>query len=453
MPASTKIRQYVALKPSDDLRKIYLDPVQMTSFLRDAIYGSTPPLVAPFEIAANPSLDWVSGGIRNLATLPHDQLDRLLVSLSFNDPKEARKAWEFVANQKGHEALLGIWADLPIDGADHWSPTEAANPIFGTRRAAEHLIRSDKLKQLGATGEGVNVAIIDRGLNATELTNMKAKFGPGFGTAKQKPNTAPPGSHGMMIARNIFKIAPEVTFFDCPLLPPHISNIQSFLIDAEVAYATMLLDILTTRPGQWVFVNAWALYDRTSEAVTGDYTNNPENPFNLLVGLAVSMGIDVLFCAGNCGEFCPSARCGVTDRGPGNSIFGANSHPEVITVGAVRTDGIWLGYSSQGPGQPKLALDKPDICAPSQFCETEDAHTVNTGTSAACALTAGVVAAMRSKWDSKTVTPSQMKDILKGAARKNIVSTVRESRLNEARLGKGILNVESALECLMATTA
>ena len=52
------------------------------------------------------------------------------------------------------------------------------------------------------------------------------------------------------------------------------------------------------------------------------------------LGSIVNDGIDVVFSAGNCGQFCPDRRCGETDRGPGHSIWGANSHPRVLTFGA-----------------------------------------------------------------------------------------------------------------------
>src|SRR5205823_643362 len=117
-----------------------------------------------------------------------------------------------------------------------------------------------------------------------------------------------------------------------------------------------------------------------------NYSANREHPLNIIVGQAASEH-DVVFAAGNCGQFGPMARCGVHDVGPGHSILGANSHPDVLTVGAVRTDGLWLGYSSQGPGA--LYPDKPDLCAASQFSDNEDAYAGNTGTSAACALAAG----------------------------------------------------------------
>jgi hypothetical protein len=248
----------------------------------------------------------------------------------------------------------------------------------------------------------------------------------------------------MMVVRNIFEIAPRVRFFDCPLLPEHIADIPVFLDLAEAAYQRMIVDIKALRKiaeygGPWIFVNAWAIYDRKTEWPAGDYTNGPDHPFNKLVTSAVRGNIDVLFCAGNCGAFCPSSHCGANDRGPGNSILGANSHPHVITVGAVRTDTIWVGFSSEGPGQSNLDRDKPDLCAPSQFSETGDAHTSNGGTSAACALTAGVVAGLRSRWGASVLPPAFLKLVLKQTAMKQY-----DNWQAEVRLGSGIMNAEAA---------
>jgi subtilisin family serine protease len=254
----------------------------------------------------------------------------------------------------------------------------------------------------------------------------------------------------MMIAANILKVAPDVKLFDLPMVPERITDIPDFFLStADAAYATMRASIKqyklgTQFPGPWVIVNAWAVFDRASEFPPGDYTNNPNHPFNVLVGQLVDDGNDVVFCAGNCGQFCPDIRCGGKDRGPGNSVFGANCHPKVLSVGAVRTDTIWLGYSSQGPGQPLLGYDKPDLCAPSQFCETGDAFTTNGGTSAACALAAGVVAALRSVpvWQSSAVPPQDLKAILNGTATKTDGPTWN------GRVGNGILNADAAFKKL-----
>jgi hypothetical protein len=249
------------------------------------------------------------------------------------------------------------------------------------------------------------------------------------------------GRHGMMIAKNILSVAPNVTFFDLPLVPWKISDIPCFLHLADAAFRKMLADIKTwkagPRPGPWILVNPWGIFDKSTEFPKGWYTNNLQNPFNLLMAQAVRDGIDVVFSAGNCGQFCPDHRCAADIIGPGRSILGANSHPDVLTVGAVRADAMWLGYSSQGPGQPNLAMDKPDLCASSQFCEVDDAFTINTGTSAAAGLAAGVVAALRERWGPVRVSPHELIRTLKKTAQNRRASP-------HERVGSGILDAKAA---------
>jgi subtilisin family serine protease len=88
--------------------------------------------------------------------------------------------------------------------------------------------------------------------------------------------------------------------------------------------------------------------------------------------------------------------------------------------------------------------DKPDVCAPSQFHETDDAYTTNGGTSAACALSAGVIAALRSnpKWNPTAVPPERLKKVLNETARKT------DGPNWNNRLGNGILNAEAAFRKL-----
>lgn len=116
----------------------------------------------------------------------------------------------------------------------------------------------------------------------------------------------------------------------------------------------------------------------------------------------------------------------------------------MLTVGAVRADSMWLGYSAQGPGQPLLGPDKPDLCAASQFCEDDDAFSINTGTSAASGLAGGIVAALRSRWDSTTVPPGALKDILNQTARKP--PGLGSDDVLKQRLGNGILDARTAFK-------
>jgi hypothetical protein len=376
---------------------------------------------------------------------------------------------------------------------------------FGVRREAEALTRVDHLKKAtNARGKDVNVVVVDTGLDKREVKRLGGRFGGGWartnfdrgyqpGESREPGMTqGPAAAHGNMIVRNVLRTAPAATIFDLPLLPERILDIPTYLGDAQAAFARMLADIRRMKGlrdselgRRWVIVNAWAVFDRRSgvlepatrysklasviaeqvsaaQAPMARYGDDPGHCFHdLLDKMADEM--DLVFCAGNCGEFAPDSRCGPGDRGPRRSIHGANSHPRVLTIGAVRTDGIWLGYSSQGPGQEALvtkraaakfqdpndpakarrrAREKPDLCAPSHFCEDDDAHSVNTGTSAACAFTAGVIAALRSARhpEAQQPTSEELMEILRGTASRP------PGPLWDERLGYGVLNAKAAYE-------
>jgi hypothetical protein len=73
---------------------------------------------------------------------------------------------------------------------------------------------------------------------------------------------------------------------------------------------------------------------------------------------------------------------------------------------------------------------------------------MNTGTSAACGIAGGVLAALRSYWDSDRVPPAEMKKALNETARKP-AGLATSVDLKE-RLGNGILNTEAAFNWLLA---
>src|ERR1700682_910590 len=262
----------------------------------------------------------------------------------------------------------------------------------------------------------------------------------------------------MMIARTILDLAPGAVLYDVPVVPKRIASVPDFVgtAHAQAAYDALLLKIgslQATAPwtGPWILVNAWAIFDRATET-NGDYTENTNtspggHPLIAKIKSAVqTRNFDVIFAAGNCGEFCPSNRCGGLDRGPGHSIWGANALPDVITAGAVLSDGRWAGYSSQGPGPNVhgLAHDKPDLSAPSDFRETNDAGVRNSGTSTACAMTAGVVAGLRSnpKWYQTLVPPAALRTALINGARKTLGPGWN------GRFGNGILDAKNAIALL-----
>jgi subtilase family protein len=437
------ILQYLVIKDKDGFFPFdHRNPTDVQNYVNKQLFGRS--FDGPVEVLGVPEWHLILEKPEPLDK-PHKPKE-YIYPIAVDDDKFSDFRAAVAKNHDRFEA----GANIPMNAGDHWCPAEATSPMFGTRRGASQLIKLDALPS-NARGQDVNVVIIDRGLDKRHIPN----FGGGWWrsglptpgtTVPQIPKTPGTiiGGHGAMLLRSILQIAPEATVFDCPLLPLHISNIQIFLTDAIGAYQKMIEDIIRLRKkprwsGPWVFVNAWAIYNRSGEYPPGDYTEHKHHKFNRVVSCAVANAIDIVFCAGNCGQFCPDSRCGPRDRGPGHSIFGANSHADVFTVAAVRSDGRWLGYSSQGPGQPDLDVDKPDVSAPSQFCETRDSLMQNTGTSAACAILAGVIAAFRSIWGPDVLTSKELKEVIRSSAK-----TLGRGDQWKQRYGSGILDVNAA---------
>ena len=123
-------------------------------------------------------------------------------------------------------------------------------------------------------------------------------------------------------------------------------------------------------------------------------------------------------------------------------------HPAVLSVGAVRADGLPLALSAQGPGRLAArlnraardygrALNKPDLCAPSHFRESDDATETNTGTSAACGFVGGIVAALRGI--DPVLRPARLRAILRATAQPVA------GKEWDPRLGYGVIDGAAAL--------
>ena len=219
-----------------------------------------------------------------------------------------------------------------------------------------------------------------------------------------------------MVAYDVRIAAPDAQIFDYALLTSQAGTWAAFLSDAIAAFAD-LVERVSAAPGRWVVNNSWGLFDRASDAPVGspeNYSANPDHPFNQVTGALVAAGADVFFAAGNCGADCPDGRCGAGDTGPGASIHGANSHPDVFTVAAVTITDRRLGYSSQGPGA--LYGRKPDLAGFSHF-KGSGIYPVDGGTSAASPVAAGVAAALRQGFATDRLAPAQLKGLLQRTAR------------------------------------
>lgn len=456
------------LRGSDDgLQKAYLDKdpdVLSRLLVRLLDLGDVDRKAGdlPLRITHRPLAEWA-------LDLPKDTETAAGLPRLDKPPEDAalaiRFASEAVANtfRDRAEKVLGHFdaplGDLRLNAALHWCPGRGEGDAFGSMADAHRLIRADALGAAGLDGDGVKVVIIDQGVDASRLP-PGSRFMGGWWKPSQ-PGAVPPGQaakdnhHGTMIARNVLALAPRAMIFDCPLIPPRITgNLPAFLSDAFGAITRMARDIVLLgqiRPkvfkGRWVFVNAWSVYDPRGEAVPGEYTKNRYHWVACAVDHAATVA-DVVFAAGNCGAFCPDGRCAEGVIGPGLSILGANSLDSVLTVGAARTDGIWAGYSSQGPGQfPAYGgsgpQQKPDLAAPSHFRVLDTAHRLAGGSSAASAVAAGVVAALRTRWSDATLPSAAMFDRLRTAAWQPDGSAGWNNRH-----GHGVLDCSATLQAL-----
>ena len=351
-----------------------------------------------FRVVSAPSLDW-RWEIVGLDYAPPEP-DELIISYAFTDPNlliEFRDLFlKFQDQDKlpdgSDNGFLAIGADVGGERADHWCPGSATLAMFGDRKEARRVLNADALLQHQLRGQHVNVVIVDEGLNRNAIP--AANWGGGLISVPPPP--APPGSaprtsHGMLIASNVLNIAPDAILYDVPMIPRRITNVLVFVSDAHVVYKWIEILISfygnsRSRAGtvRGFLVNAWAIFDRSSELPTlGDYTENNHphgHPFNNIISTMAQNNIDIVFAAGIAVSFVRTGDAASSIAGP-------------ATVSGCECP-FWLSWSvrcgptscgsairrrgrdpacSRRPGQPP-PNKKPDFCDPEPVQRTTDAH-------------------------------------------------------------------------------
>lgn len=324
----------------------------------------------------------------------------------------------------GHKSVAGVYADVEIQ------PTIICpgSPPMGTDADVERLLCVPQMHRLRMDGTGVLIAIVDTGFNLSYLAahgkpitlDAARSWVPSAGMV---PGDAPV-SHGTMCAFDAAIAAPRATFLDIQLLRSSATGptpMFGVLSDAVRAYSH-LCNIMTAprRPGEnrsMVVSNSWGMFHPSWDFPVGDpgnYSDNPNHPFNRIVSALEHVGADILFAAGNCGSNCPDGRC---QNVTANAIYGANGHPAVLTIAGVDVTKTRVGYSTQGPG--RLSRDKPDLCGYTHF-QGSGVYSADGGTSAATPVVAGVVAAVRSKRPyspgNPAVSPAAVRALMRSSA-------------------------------------
>jgi hypothetical protein len=300
------------------------------------------------------------------------------------------------------------------------NPTCGGDPPVGTSLDVRRLLGVGRLRRLGMTGRGTGVAVVDNGINLPYLRqrglrprmSVQASWSP---TPSISPGAAPV-DHGTMCAYDIMLSAPDATLLDFSVLRTTRrggSVMDGVLSDAVQAYSKLLQLMLLPEEERifhsLVISNSWGMFHPSWDFPPGNpgrYADNANHPFNVIVHSLSSAGADIVFAAGNCGPACPDGRCFPLVPNV-LTITGANSHSDVICVAGVDTNRSVVGYSSLGPGT--LFHDKPDIAAYTHFLGSEafGRGQPDSGTSAACPVMAGVVAAVRSVYPYDPNNPNR----------------------------------------------
>ncbi|MCH7548470.1 MAG: S8 family serine peptidase [Candidatus Krumholzibacteriota bacterium] len=302
-----------------------------------------------------------------------------------------------------HNAVAGVFVDRLLQT----QIVCPGSPPVGTDNDVEGLLCTSKMHRQRMDGRGVLVAIVDTGVNTAYLSAQGKHPTFDLGRSWAWKGGLTPGSmavgHGTMCAFDVCIAAPRCTLLDIavlhPIAPPPGGTVMGALLsDAIRAYRHLLSIMLVPhRPGEnrsMVVNNSWGMFHPSWDYPVGhpgNYSDNPNHPFNRIVASLERAGADILFAAGNCGADCPDGRCQGTTS---NAIYGANSHPAVLCVGGVDTNKDRVGYSTIGPG--RITRRKPDICGYTHFSGS-GVYPADGGTSAATPVVSGVVAGVRSK--------------------------------------------------------
>lgn len=301
--------------------------------------------------------------------------------------------------------------------------TCGGSPPVGDAAAVANNLQVSALHAKNLTGTNVAIAIVDTGIDLAHVQS-KIGFAPKFdaNASWRPPGTPPPNpgawplDHGSMCAFDVLIAAPDATLVDFPVLKanfPGGGSIMSGTLSAALAaYGFMLNSWASGSLSNYqalVASNSWGIFHPSWDFPAGHpgrYCDNPNHPFNLQVAAATRAGIDVIFAAGNCGAPCADGRCQGRTTG---AIMGASAVQEVLTIAGCDTQKNRVGYSSQGPSIAGMYQQKPDVTGYTHFLGSEafGQGTPDSGTSAACPVVAGCVAALRTstKIPPRTTTP------------------------------------------------
>ncbi len=297
-------------------------------------------------------------------------------------------------------------------------------------------------------GEGVTIVVIDTGVAATLKEIAAARRSPvDIDSTYQGQHWFDHMGHGSMCAAIAAGSRVDGGRYD------GVAPGATVLAARSTLKSTDLVDIYDTLvrehaegglKGPLVVSNSYALYVCQAPKILP-----VDHPYMTSILAAIENGIFVCFAAGN--NHCDVCKHDPYACGP-NSIWGPNSHDEVISVGTVNRDLTNCDPttphvdSSRGPGEWASKCEKPDCVAPTYgevVWGTSYRRMRWWGTSGACPQVAGAAAMMLS------VAPG-MRPARVGQVIRDTCSSLPQGR---TCVGHGLLDCEAAVEAAASEAA
>ena len=224
-----------------------------------------------------------------------------------------------------------------------------------------------------------------------------------------------PVDHGTMCAYDAGIAAPKATYLDYAVLLSRTPGATAMAGPPQrcrsgVRKLRNILNAMPVSKRAMVVSNSWGMFSPTWDfppGHPGNYSDNPNHPFNIIVASLEAVGADILFAAGNCGKNCPDGRCNFRNDS-------ANLRCEFASAGVEyrrrrHEEGArWLFVAGARPSRGEEA---------GCFClhalrSGRGVYPEDGGTSAACPVAAGVVAAIRSKYPASKLSPLQLRALI-----------------------------------------
>lgn len=340
-----------------------------------------------------------------------------------------------------------IYEDVQFESFKPNTP-DSQNGADGASTVTTRLSLADVVDQIGCPaawrttrGRGATIAIVDTGISPglRELpTGRRSHFDPS--TRYHGQHWQDPDGHGSMCAAIAAGSKLGGGRYDGVAPEARVVSARSDLTSRDL---TLIFDQLTQARAQGALTGPLVVSNSYGLRCCQSIGTLPEDhPFFTGIEAAVASGIVVCFAAGNNHvDLCnyDPAACHP------NTIWGANSHDEVVCVGTVnraltnRDPATPHVNSSRGPGEYASKTVKPDCVAPT-YGEVPWGSTYKTeawwGTSGACPQVAGLAALILSV--APRLSPNRVGDIIR--------STARPLQGGPTCVGHGMIDCDAAVK-------